>query len=159
MVAALGVTARYAPAMPCCSVYIPVYMTGSLPKAMEQGGEFFDEGSLWWQTERLEMAVSIDEDRFGNTVRPVLRKLEEEIANRAERTEALAAELIRKGDREMAVQLLRDLTESSVRDMLVPVTKLHGQIVAAVNADGGLYGQRKEFLESYCSRVKMPLLG
>lgn len=155
----LGVTARYAPSMPCCSIYIPVYMTGSLPKAMERGGEYFDEASLWWQTERLEMAVSIDEERFGKDVRAALRMLEEKLSRKAEETEATAVELVRKGDCEKAMQLLNALTEQAVGDMLALVTYLHSLIAEAVKADGGLYGQRKEFLESYCGRVKMPLLG
>ena len=155
----LGAVARYAPSMPCCSVYIPVYMTGSLPNAMEQGGKFFDEASLWWQIERLEMAVSIDEERFGKEVRAALRTQEKTISGKTDETELLAAELIRAGDREKAMQLLNALTEQTVADVMALVVHLHGRIADSVKMDGGLYGQRKEFLESYCNRVKMPLLG
>ena len=35
--------------------------------------------------------------------------------------------------------------------------KLYEEIRAAVEADGGLYGHRKEAIEEYCRRVKMPL--
>ena len=44
----LGPVARHAMSLPCCSVYLPVYLTGWLPACMEAGGEQFEETSLWW---------------------------------------------------------------------------------------------------------------
>ena len=86
----LGWICRWAPSMPCCSAYIPLYFTGTLPEALTRGGEKFEEASLWWTVERLEEAVSIDEERFAPTVREALRELELALELEARQTEQLA---------------------------------------------------------------------
>jgi len=143
----LGPIVRYAPSIPCLSVYLPLYFTGYLPEMLTTGGEKFDENSLWWQFERLAMAVSIDEDRFGADVRDQLRALEAELARKADTAEAT-------GDK----NVLNALMDQAVEQAAGLARKLWGQIAAAVRDEGGLYGPRKEFLESYCNRTDLPLL-
>lgn len=143
----LGPIVRYAPSIPCLSVYLPLYFTGHLPRMLTAGGEKFDENSLWWQFERLAMAVSIDEDRFGSHVRSQLRKLEAQLSE-----EAAAAEAI--GDR----NALNELMDSAADRAYRLAKQLHSQIRETVIDEGGLYGPRKEFLESYCKRTDLPLI-
>lgn len=142
----LGVVARYAPAIPCCSVYIPVYMTGMLPDCMTLGGERYDDRSLWWRCERLAMAVSVDEERFGGKARRALRELEADIACRTEEAERTGTpEVLSKLTGE-AAQALYDLAGRLADDICGQIEKL-----------GGLYGVRREFLEAYCARTGLPL--
>ena len=141
----LGVVARYAPSLPCCSVYIPVYM-GQLPECMTLGGERYDERSLWWRCERLAMAVSVDEARFGARVRAALQELEADICRRTAQAEE-------RGDREA----LQALTRESALALFDLAGSLAEDISAQIASLGGLYGVRKEFLEDYCRRTGLPL--
>ncbi len=143
----LGPIVRYAPSIPCLSVYLPLYFTDYLPEMLTTGGEKFDEKSLWWLFERLAMAVSIDEDRFGANVRAQLRALEAALARQAEAAEAV-------GDK----NALNTLMDQAVEQAAGLARNLWEQIRAEVIAEGGLYGPRKEFLESYCKRTDLPLI-
>ena len=153
----LGLQGRYAPAIPCCSVYLPIYMTGSLPEAMTRGGEKYDPEALWWRAERLAMAISIDEQRFGEPTRDALSALERGLESAAQRVEKLAREALEKGDEAAANELLGRLMESGCDQLMALTEKLTEDILQKVQALGGLYGPRKEFLESYCQRTGLPL--
>ena len=142
----LGVVARYAPSIPCCSAYIPVYMTGALPQCMTLGGEKYDDRSLWWRCERLAMAISVDEDRFGSAARAALRELEADICRRSEAAEA-------DGTREA----LSAVTEEAAAELYALAGRLAEDICRQIGKLGGLYGVRREFLEDYCRRTGMPL--
>lgn len=154
----LGIIARYAPSVPCCSVFIPVYLTGKLPDAMERGSANFDPDSLWWQTERLAMAISVDEPRFGEKPRKALRALEAEFAQKAAQAEAEAAALIKAGRREEATALLFKLTADCTEQMLELVKELYEQIAEKLRADGGVYGYRQGILKKYGDRVNMHIV-
>ena len=153
----LGVVCRYAPSIPCCSAYLPVYMLGQLPACMTLGGAEYDPRSLWWQTERLAMAISIDEQRFGESARTALRAFEAKAMEAAVQQEQIARELIRKGESMLAKAVLMDLTEGLANELLALVKQQADRICRQVADLGGLYGVRKEFLEDYCKRVKLPL--
>ena len=149
----LGVVTRYAPSIPCCSVFLPVYMTGRLPECMTIGGAEYDERSLWWRCERLAMAISVDEERFGAYAREALACLEAELSCRAEETERKAAEL----NAAERCALLAQMTEDGAQALFALAGMLAEDICGKIADLGGLYGVRKEFLEDYCQRVKMPL--
>lgn len=153
----LGIVCRYAPSIPCCSVYLPVYWTGWLPEAMSDGGERYSESSLWWVMERLAMAISVDEDRYGDRVRKSLRELEAAIAREAAATEETAVSLMRAGKTEEALSLLNAVMAASVEKTMTLADGLAMEIGKEVSACGGAYGPRKEFLEAYSQRVAMPL--
>lgn len=148
---ALGPIVRYAPSIPCLSVYIPLYFTDALPAMLTTGGEKYSKNSLWWQFERLAMAVSIDEDRFGASVRTRLRDLEARLE-----AEALAAEDAARSSGN--VSGLHALMEKAAREAYDLAVSLWEEIRQTVTAEGGLYGPRKEFLESYCQRTDLPLM-
>jgi len=150
---ALGVVGRYAPSIPCCSVFLPVYMTGSLPDSMTQGTGAYDDGSLWWRCERLAMAISADEERFGPDAREALQALEADVSRRTQEAERKAAKL----DGEDRRILLQQLTEYAAQALYELSGKLADSICARIAASGGLYGVRKEFLEDYCRRTGLPL--
>ena len=153
----LGIVCRYAPSIPCCSVYLPLYWTGWLPEAMSDGGERYSESSLWWVMERLAMAISVDEDRYGDRVRKSLRELEAAIAREAAAAEETAVSLMRAGKTEEALSLLNAVMAASVEKTMTLADGLAMEIGKEVSACGGAYGPRKEFLEAYSQRVAMPL--
>lgn len=155
----LGVVARYAPSVPCCSVYLPVYLTGRpLPKPMEYASGTFCKESLWWNVERLMVALNIDEERFAPAAHNALRALEERLEEQAKNTEQKAAELIIRGEREAAADMLDALTQHSVKELMETVDRLYQEITMAVRADGGLYGGRTEFIRDYIDFAEIPLL-
>lgn len=153
----LGPICWYAPSLPCCSVYIPVYWTGEVPEAMSCAGEKYSSDSLWWTVERLAMAVSADEERFGPRVRKALKMLERSFELNAAEAEKQAVVFMEKGEKEQAKKLLSDLTVQAVYDVMHLANDLAMEISEAVMNAGGLYGPRKEFLEAYAERVDMPL--
>lgn len=153
----LGPVMLYAPSLPCCSVYLPVYWTGSLPEAISMGGSTYNPDALWWRAERLAMAISIDEDKFGPQARTALRQLEDRLALEAAEVEEKACRLLDSGDQDGAYACLNELTCSAVERLMALTQTLADEICAAVAKSGGLYGPRKEFLEDYCKRTNLPL--
>lgn len=153
----LGWICRWAPSMPCCSAFLPLYFTGRLPECLTLGGEKYDSDSLWWTVERLAEAVSVDEERFAPDVRQSLRQLELELEAEARKTESHAAELMARGDQAEANALLNDLMDSAANRLMELAKELFGQVHNQIEAAGGLYGPRKAFLEDYCARVAMEL--
>jgi len=154
----LGHILRWAPSIPCCSVYLPVYWTGKLPKALTCGGGTYDEKSLWWNTEALAMLMSVDEDRFGDFVRSELRALEVKLEQAAQKAENTARELMQSGETEIAKMQLQQVMEQGVSQAMELISALRKEVAEQICADGGLYGPRKEFLEDYCERTKLQLL-
>lgn len=148
----LGILCRYAVALPCCSVYLPVYFGEPLPKELETVGAEYDPESLWWTCERLAMAVSIDEERFAPAVKAALMALEQTLEAQAQIAEEKAREQFPAGK-----QALSDLTCEGTKQLMALATRLAGEICDTVNTEGGAYGPRREFLQTYCTRVKMPL--
>lgn len=153
----LGWVCRWAPSMPCCSAYIPLYVTGTLPESLTRGGGKFEERSLWWVVERLAETVSMDEERFAPAVREALRELELNLEQEARQTERQAAALMARGEREQANALLNALMESAAGRLMTLAKNLFADLQKKIESDGGMYGPRKGFLEDYCARVEMIL--
>lgn len=153
----LGMIFRYAPSIPCCSVFLPVYFTGTLPAALAAGDRYYDENSLWWNVERLSMAITADEERFGPDARAALLELEQSLEAKAADAEAQAKRLLAAGDKVASDHVLNDLTQYAVTELLTRSKSLSDQILRTISASGGLYGPRKEFLEEYCTWAHMTL--
>ena len=153
----LGMTFRYAPSIPCCSVFLPVYFTGTLPAALAAGDRYYDENSLWWNVERLSMAITADEERFGPDARAALLELEQSLEAKAADAEAQAKRLLAAGDKAASDHVLNDLMQYAVTELLTRSKSLSDQILRTISASGGLYGPRKEFLEEYCTWAHMTL--
>ena len=146
----LGILCRYAVALPCCSVYVPVYFGRKTPDALAQVGATYDPASLWWACERLAMAVSVDEDRFAPAVRTALQKLEQELETKAQAAEETAKQTQNR-------EPLFALTQEAVDQLMALAQNLTEEICTVVNAEGGAYGPRREFLQEYCARTQIPL--
>lgn len=153
----IGITGRYCFSTPCTSAYMPVYFTGTLPKEMQTGGEFFDENSMWWVMERLSMAVSFDSQRFSPDVQEELQELEKKFEILAGQTEEEAGNLLKKGRKEEAYALLDRLMQSCSEELMQHANQLYQRIAETVRAEGGLVGPRGPFLKDYSSRVKLSL--
>ena len=154
----LGPVSRYSASMPCCSVFIPVYWVSDVPDAMKNAGEFYREDSLWWETERLAMLISVDEGRYGVSARAALRRLDEDFHARAESMEQCARNLMQQGEKEAALQNLAQLTEACTAEAMQLIKWLAKEISDDIRQAGGLFGPRKEFLEAYMQRTKLELL-
>ncbi len=152
----LGQIARYAPAQPCLSAYIPVYMT-ALPKCMETAEKIYDEGSLWWRVKRLSLLVAVDELLFAAPVRADLAALEERFEKKAAVTEDAARTLIASGEREAAMGLLSALTEECTAELYAYAKEKSAEIASAISAKGGLYGRNKEPIEAYAAYAEIPM--
>lgn len=152
----LGVIARYAPAQPCLSAYIPVYMT-ALPERMERAARYYDDTSLWWQAKRLSLLVSVDEYAFAADVRAELSALEARFEEKASAAEDTARALVRDGKRGEANVLLAALTEACTAELYEYAKKKSEAIAETVAAKGGLYGRQKEALEAYAAYAEIPM--
>ena len=154
----LGPMARHAMSLPCCSVYLPVYLTGWLPACMEAGGEQFEETSLWWLLERLAMAVSADYERFAPAVQREAAELEEQLDREAKQAEAQAAALMEQGENGSAAAVLNRMMESAAERAKAFAQRHFEAVRSQLERDGGVLGPRREFLEDYCRRTGMELV-
>ena len=154
---ALGPIAYYAPSLPCCSCYIPVYWTGDVPAAMKDATGTYDENALWWAAERLSMLISVDEERFAASANTILNVLRNTIPELAAKQEEKARALIAAGQKAQAMQLLQQFTQQQTDALMQTLRALANQISEAIRRAGGLYGPRKEVLGNYAQRVHMPL--
>jgi dipeptidase len=146
---AIGIIARYAPAQPCLSAYIPVYMTGKLPEKMESADRRFNESSLWWQVKLLSLLVTVDEQKFAGEVRAKLMTLEAQFSKKAKVAEKQATELILSGKREEANYILCSVTNECT-ELLYDLAKSENKRLSdKIKEKGGLYGRQKEVIEKY----------
>ena len=152
----LGVIARYAPAQPCLSAFIPVYMT-ALPACMQTAEKIYDEASLWWQTKRLSLLVAVDECRFAADVRAALASLEADFAEKADATEDAARALFLDGKKDEAKALLARLTEECSARLFTYAKEKSAEIAATISGAGGLYGRNKEPIEAYAAYAEIPM--
>ena len=153
----IGIIARYAPAQPCLSAYIPVYMTGNLPQKMQSAEKDFDENSLWWQMKALCLLVTVDEDAFANDVRAKLGELEKQFSQKAEEAEREAKQLIREEKRESGMELLSSVTEECT-DILYNFAKTECKRLSdIIKNKGGLYGRHKETIQQYIEYANIPM--
>lgn len=156
--AGLGPVARHAMSLPCCSVYLPVYLTGWLPACMEQGGERFEETSLWWLFERLAAAVSADYERFAPAVQGEATELEARLDREADQAEGQAAALLEQGENGQASAVLNRMMESAAGQAQAFARRHFEAVRGQMERDGGVLGPRREFLEDYCRRTGMELV-
>ncbi len=152
--AELGVIARYAPAQPCLSAFIPVYMT-DLPKRMQTADRKFDPDTLWWQVKRLSLLVAVDEARFGAAVREKLSALEEKFKRVAEDAEEKARAACRAGDAEGSKNILASVTADCTEQLYAHACAECARLGAEIQALGGLYGRQKEELEAYAAYAQI----
>ncbi len=152
----------WAPGTPCVSLYLPVgWIPGEelhLPVPLSAGGEFYSEESLWWAAERLSSLISIDEERFGKTVKKKLSLLEKELIKLEEERIGSVKNLIAEDDPSGAQVILNQFTEECAGKVMTLMKDLSAEIMVEIKASGGLFGPKKEFLESYAKRTAMPLL-
>ncbi len=155
----LGVTCRHCFSNPCTSAYIPVYMTGHLPASFRRGEGEFSSDSLWWVMERLHCAVEADSFRFAPRVREALDILEREFAARADQAEAQAVALRQSGRVVESNALLNSLMDDCAQRLYETANAQFGRIKRELEQDGGLYGSRAAFLQSFCQKHRLDLIG
>lgn len=145
----IGIIGRYAPAQPCLSAYIPVYMTGKLPQKMQTADRLFDDSSLWWQMKLLSLLVAVDEEKFADETRSKLKELETQFAEKAEKAEEQAIGLISGGKTSEGKDVLFAVTNECT-DTLYNFAKAEvKRLTDIIEEKGGLYGRQKEVIEKY----------
>ena len=155
---ALGLILRVAFSTPCRSAYLPVYMTGRLPKLLTKGKQFYDEESLWWRLERLGLLVSVDEARYAGDIERAMALFEARCGDDIARREDEARSRIRSGDAESASAILTELMNDTA-DLLYAVACFEtDRLVGRIAAAGGIVGPRADFIRAYAERTHMPLL-
>lgn len=145
----LGIIARYAPAQPCLSAYIPVYMVGTLPKKMQKADKIYDETSLWWALKVLSLLVAVDEEAFYADVQTELVKIEKGFQQKARIAEDSARELLQNGKETEAKALLANTTEECTETLYQFARETSKHLIAEIQKKGGLYGRQKEVIEKY----------
>lgn len=153
----LGIIARYAPAQPCLSAYIPVYMT-DLPQRMQTADKKFDQSTLWWQAKRLALLVAVDEDAFAPEVRRGLSALENSFKEKAACAENEARALLRADKRAEARRLLAAVTEECTELLFAFAKEECQRLASKISAVGGLYGREKEEIEKYAEYAEFDIL-
>jgi dipeptidase len=145
----IGIIARYAPAQPYLSAYIPVYMIGKLPQKMQSADQAFSERSLWWQVKLLGLPVTVDEEKLDSKIREKLKALENMFSDKAETAEKQAAELILNGKPEEANEILYSVTNECTEILYNFAKAENKRLSRIIKENGGLYGRQKEVIEKY----------
>jgi secernin len=128
----LAVTCWTAFGSPCLSIFRPVFPFGvGLPAILDQGGEQFDPASPWWVFERLQRLVAVA-PVLANDIRATLQDLEAQFVTEAAATEAEAADLIERGERDRALSILRALVNSTTERSLDLAQRLTEEIAPQV---------------------------
>lgn len=135
----------WAPVVPCCSVYIPVFVdAGKLPECLMKAGTYgkvmcapsdvkeedtYREGSLWWEMRSL--LDRVNDDAFGNAyeekhriVRSHFDDLEEKWMKEIPAVEAQAADLKKSGKIEEMRELLSRFTAQCAQETLEVIQRL-----------------------------------
>jgi dipeptidase len=129
-----------------------------LPENMQTAEKKFDKNSLWWQLKRLALLVSVDEERFGWSVRHELASVERCFEDLAAKGEELAKKLVKDGQPEDAREVLETVTESCTGRLYYIARQEADKIAEAVKSSGGLYGRQKETIEKYIEYSEIELL-
>lgn len=145
----LGVVSRWAGAQPCQSVYIPLYFTGYIPKALSLCGEKYSDESLWWRLKRLSLAATVD-DRFEKELKEKIFLLEARIEELSHSSEDQAKALIDGGRKEEAIKLLNGTMDESVKLVFQLCDSEFCRIRAELDRLGGLFGPQAENIKKYC---------
>lgn len=155
----IGLKLLWAPASPCMSVYIPVYwIPGQVPKipeCMSRGSEKFDDESLWWHMEWAGQLTGIDEEVYSEDNSNDLLEVELNQEDAQERIEKLARKLVKDGMEKEAQELLNEFTENYALKAMLAAGDINDYMIKEIQADGGFYGPRKEFLKDYAERVSL----
>lgn len=143
----------WAPVVPCCSIYIPVFVeAGKLPEVLTGAGTFgkrvvapsdvdredtYQEGSFWWEIRSLLDAVNSDE--IGSTytqrhviVRALFDELEEKWMLEYKAVEEKAVMLKEAGQTEEMASVLYNFTEKCTNEALEAIGKAK-EIFAALD--------------------------
>lgn len=152
----LGVVSRWAPAQPCQSIYIPIYFTGYIPKALTLCDKSYSAESLWWRMKRLSLIASVDA-RLEKELTEKIADLEGAIEFFATSAEQNAKKLVKEGRNAEACEML-----DSAMDKAVELTELlcdmeYKRIKAEIDKRGGLYGPQAENIKKYCEYTNITI--
>lgn len=153
----IGIIGRYAPAQPCLSAYIPVYMTDGLPEIMETAEKKYDPKSLWWQMKLLSLLVAVDEERLAEDIRADLKRLETDFAEKAQDAEEKAKRLCKEGAKQEGFAILNRLTKDCTDRLYQYASDKNEALKRDIYQKGGIYGRQKEVIEKYIEYAEIPL--
>lgn len=145
----IGIIARYAPAQPCLSAYIPVYMCGELPEKMQKAERKYDDNSLWWQMKKLSLLVAVDEEAFAGRIKAELNKLEIFFKEKANDAEEKARVMMQNGEAVTAGMVLSELTRECTELLFEYAKKENELLWKQIEEKCGFYGRQKEVIEQY----------
>jgi len=91
---------------PCCGVFLPVYLAGTLPAALARGGPEPEADSAWWAFKRLQDAVSLDPVVRTPAVRAGWAELEAAIEAERASVESEAVAMTRAGNAHDAAEVV-----------------------------------------------------
>lgn len=134
----------WAPAVPCCSIYIPTFMeSGKLPEVLTKAGTFgkkmtapsdvdkkdtYKEGSFWWAIRSL--LDEINGDKIGSTynerhaiVAALFKELEEKWMIEINVVEKNAIEYKKTGHTEKMAEVLYAFTEKCTNEAIDAINK------------------------------------
>ena len=148
----LGVVSRWAAAQPCQSVYLPIYLTGYIPKPLTVGGDHYSPESFWWRFKRLSLIASVD-SRFEKELSAGIKETEKYIELIAAEAEEKARELILCAKKEEATELLNATMDKAVEIALSLCDTQLERLLSEIGKRGGLYGPQAENIRIYCDKT------
>ena len=111
---------------PCLTVFLPIFIEGTLPSVLAVGAEVYDDGSPWWLFHELSRVVRKRPEERVVLVRNGWREMQEGLFETAYSVAEEGQRLMDKGCEGEAEKLLTDYMAGNVRDMLVGVREWLG---------------------------------
>lgn len=140
---------------PCCSLIIPFYNTGYIPERLGRGKNVYEENSFWWKINRMVSDIESNYERYHDWLEEIRKSTEAGFRIEAQERWKQAEELLRKGRKSEACQILDTFTEACLDEAERIVEDLTGKIERDMEqVPGQVY--RSGYLAAYRQRVKLP---
>lgn len=141
---------------PCCSIIVPFYNAGYIPRKLGIGENYYDEASFWWKVNRMAADIESNYERYHGWLDETRKNTEEEFRRKDIEMRDQAEAMLKEGKADEARKLLNSFTDECLSIVETMVEKLTEKIENdMVNIPGEIY--RAAYLDSYRKKVNMPI--
>ena len=142
---------------PCCSVSIPLFNIGYVPKQLGIGGGTYSQNSFWWRQNRMTSDVEMNYAKYHPWIEKVQFPVEKLIRESAASARKEAEALFKAGKPEEAKAVLRVCTDDCFSLIKEDVEKMIIRIETDLKNDPPS-SYRRKYLQEYRAKTEIPEL-
>ncbi len=141
---------------PCCSIIVPFYNAGYIPRKLGAGENYYDEASFWWKVNRMAADIESNYERYHGWLDETRKNTEKEFRRKDIEVRGQAEAMLKEGKADEARKILNSFTDECLSIAETMVEKLTEEIENDMrNIPGEIY--RAAYLDSYRKKVNMPI--